>query len=109
MPHPGQAEITRLREEIDAERDAREDLLDEHNSLKASYDEAQDRLDEALEEVDQLRLAADTIPEEDEDVSAVSAGETRKGRTQREVERLATVVDELEKVRFSSSVSNCSH
>ena len=86
-----QEEISRLRDELDAERDAREDALGEQDDLRAQLRELQNQLDEAIDQRDHHSNS-----------NSVSVGDGRRGRDKegrRELERLERKIGDLEQVR----------
>lgn len=95
-----QAEITRLRNELDAERDVKDELLADHEYLQNQFNDANDQLEEANAET--ARLRGGEQGEINVDVSSVSiVAESRRVKdkqARKEMDRLVKQVVNLEKV-----------
>jgi DNA repair exonuclease SbcCD ATPase subunit len=102
-----QAEISRLRDELDSEREAREELLGDQDELRNQLRDAQDMLEEAQDDLARLREDGrdDRSPARGDDSGAF--GDGRRGRdkeARREIEKLDRKVADLEQVRFFLSL-----
>lgn len=91
-----QAEISRLRSELDAERDAREDALGEADDLRNELRGTQDMLDEAQDELVRAREG---------DESNAFGDRSGRGGGKRDVERLERKLGDLEQVSWTSAPS----
>lgn len=90
-----QAEIERLRDELDAEREAREDLLGSNEDLRLELGDAKDLLEEAQDELEALKDGGGASMTSSNQ-SGVRGNDTRE--LKREGDRLGRKVDDLEQV-----------